>query len=159
MGKPARFNYGWVVVAAGALMTCIGMGAILSLAVFLIGWHLATTYQLDFYVRFQNIPTPARVVSEQPEYQHGTVGKSVVFSGQTELDFGNVADFGSMVGQLHIEPSRALRNLAMLAEPREPLAMLELSFGLDQQMRRPIFIGRATGAGFAAVKRYDSPNP
>ena len=36
----------------------------LSLAVFLIGWHLATTYQLDFYVRFQNIPTPARVVSD-----------------------------------------------------------------------------------------------
>src|SRR5439155_13569980 len=36
---------------------------------------------------------PARVVSEQPEYQHGTVVKSVVFSGQTELDFGNVGDF------------------------------------------------------------------
>src|SRR2546425_5840764 len=36
----------------------------LSLAVFLIGWHLATTYQLDFYVRFHNIPTPARVVSD-----------------------------------------------------------------------------------------------
>jgi NitT/TauT family transport system permease protein len=34
-----------------------------SLVLFLIGWHLATTYQLDFYVRFQNIPTPARVAT------------------------------------------------------------------------------------------------
>jgi hypothetical protein len=28
-------NYGWVVVAAGALMTCIAFGAMFSLAVFL----------------------------------------------------------------------------------------------------------------------------
>jgi len=44
MSKPSGFQYGWVVVAAGALMTCIGMGAMLSLAVFLqpisesMGW-------------------------------------------------------------------------------------------------------------------------
>src|SRR3954466_6496170 len=57
MGKPARFNYGWVVVAAGALMTCIGMGAILSLAVFLqpvsesMGWSrggVSAAATLDF---------------------------------------------------------------------------------------------------------------
>ena len=39
-----RFSYGWVVVGAGALMTCVGFGAMLSLAVFLqpiseaMGW-------------------------------------------------------------------------------------------------------------------------
>src|SRR6476660_6290680 len=32
MSKPTGFNYGWVVVAAGALLTCIGMGAMLSVA-------------------------------------------------------------------------------------------------------------------------------
>jgi MFS family permease len=45
--KPSRFDYGWVVVAAGALMTCVGFGAMLSLAVFLqpiseaMGWSRA----------------------------------------------------------------------------------------------------------------------
>ena len=46
MSKP-RFDYGWVIVAAGALMTCVGFGSMLSLAVFLqpisdtMGWSHA----------------------------------------------------------------------------------------------------------------------
>ncbi len=44
MGKSSGYSYGWVVVAVGALMTCVGFGAMLSLAVFLqpisdaMGW-------------------------------------------------------------------------------------------------------------------------
>ena len=47
MSKSAGFNYGWVVVGAGALMTCVGFGSMMSLAVFLkptsdaTGWSLA----------------------------------------------------------------------------------------------------------------------
>ena len=47
MSKPTRFDYGWVVVAAGALMTCVSFGSVLSLAVFLqpiseaMGWSRA----------------------------------------------------------------------------------------------------------------------
>src|SRR6187402_2017093 len=47
MSKAAGFNYGWVVVGAGALMTCVGFGSMLSLAVFLqpiseaMGWSRA----------------------------------------------------------------------------------------------------------------------
>ncbi len=47
MSKAARFDYGWVVVGAGALMTCVGFGSMLSLAVFLqpiseaMGWSRA----------------------------------------------------------------------------------------------------------------------
>src|SRR3990170_2797388 len=47
MSKSAGFNYGWVVVGAGALMTCVGFGSMLSLAVFLqpmsesMGWSRA----------------------------------------------------------------------------------------------------------------------
>jgi MFS family permease len=47
MSKPSGFNYGWIVVGAGALMTCVGFGAMLSLAVFLqpisesMGWSRA----------------------------------------------------------------------------------------------------------------------
>ena len=45
--KASSFNYGWVVVGAGALMTCVGFGTMLSLAVFLapiteaMGWSRA----------------------------------------------------------------------------------------------------------------------
>jgi MFS family permease len=47
MTTSSRFDYGWVVVAAGALMTCMGFGTMLSLAVFLqpisdaMGWSRA----------------------------------------------------------------------------------------------------------------------
>jgi MFS family permease len=52
-----KLHYGWVVVAVGALMTCIGMGAVFSLAVFLqpiseaTGWSRAgvsSAMTLDF---------------------------------------------------------------------------------------------------------------
>jgi len=45
--KASSFDYGWVIVAAGALMTCVGFGTMLSLAVFLqpiskaMGWSTA----------------------------------------------------------------------------------------------------------------------
>ena len=35
-----------------------------SLGLFLVAWHFATTRQVELYVRFKNIPTPARVVEE-----------------------------------------------------------------------------------------------
>ena len=44
MSQSRTFDYGWVVVGAGAMMTCVGFGAMLSLAVFLqpisdaMGW-------------------------------------------------------------------------------------------------------------------------
>jgi MFS family permease len=47
MSKPSGFDYGWVIVGAGALMTCVGFGSMASLAVFLqpisesMGWSLA----------------------------------------------------------------------------------------------------------------------
>ncbi len=47
MRKASSFDYGWVVVGAGALMTCVGFGSMLSLAVFLqpisdsMGWSRA----------------------------------------------------------------------------------------------------------------------
>ena len=51
--------YGWVIVAAGALMTCVSMGAMFSLAVFLqpmtvdTGWSrtgISTAMTIDFLV-------------------------------------------------------------------------------------------------------------
>jgi MFS family permease len=47
MSNPSESSYGWVVVGAGALMTCVGFGTMLSLAVFLqpiaadTGWSVS----------------------------------------------------------------------------------------------------------------------
>ena len=35
MTRVGGLSYGWIIVAAGALMTCISMGSMFSLAVFL----------------------------------------------------------------------------------------------------------------------------
>src|SRR6201995_5460275 len=57
MSKASSFNYGWVVVGAGALMTCVGFGTMMSLAVFLqpiseaMGWSragISAALTLDF---------------------------------------------------------------------------------------------------------------
>ena len=57
MSKPANSSYGWVVVGVGALMTCVGFGTMLSLAVFLqpisrtMGWSrsgVSAAATLDF---------------------------------------------------------------------------------------------------------------
>ena len=57
MSKPSGFSYGWVVVGAGAMMTCVGFGAMLSLAVFLqpisetMGWSrsgVSAAVTIDF---------------------------------------------------------------------------------------------------------------
>jgi NitT/TauT family transport system permease protein len=36
----------------------------LSIGSVLLAWHLATLYRLDFYIRFNNIPTPAQVMDK-----------------------------------------------------------------------------------------------
>ena len=57
MTRVGGLSYGWIVVAAGALMTCISMGAMFSLAVFLqpmsedTGWSrtgISTAMTIDF---------------------------------------------------------------------------------------------------------------
>jgi len=39
----------------------------LSIGLFLLAWHLATLWDLDIYVRFQNIPSPGDVLAEAIE--------------------------------------------------------------------------------------------
>src|SRR5258708_6377750 len=59
MTRERRPAYGWVIVAAGALMTCVSMGAMFSLAVFLqpmsvdTGWSrtgISTAMTINFVV-------------------------------------------------------------------------------------------------------------
>src|SRR5260221_14307403 len=56
-GTGMNLSYGWVIIAAGALMTCVGIGAMFSLAVYLqpmsaeTGWSragISSAMTLDF---------------------------------------------------------------------------------------------------------------
>lgn len=47
MSTPSESSYGWVVVGAGALMTCVGFGTMLSLAVFLQPIAAATGWSVS----------------------------------------------------------------------------------------------------------------
>jgi NitT/TauT family transport system permease protein len=52
---------GWQGVRQHAPAYLMGACSLLGIVLF---WHLATTYRLDFYVRFTNIPTPMEVLSK-----------------------------------------------------------------------------------------------
>src|ERR1700712_3447131 len=47
----------WLLLNRGGLRAAL-IGAV-SLALFLLAWHLLTTYRVVFFVRFTNVPSPA----------------------------------------------------------------------------------------------------
>jgi NitT/TauT family transport system permease protein len=61
--------------ALGYLLAACSLGAMV------LFWHVATTYRLDFYVRFSNIPTPADVL--QSVMQVSSNGKFVTNIGMS----------------------------------------------------------------------------
>ncbi|MEZ5820824.1 MAG: MFS transporter, partial [Xanthobacteraceae bacterium] len=122
MTQTSRFDYGWVIVAAGALMTCIGFGTMLSLAVFLapiseaMGWSRAgvsAAATLDFL--FMGL---AAFVWGSLSDRYGT--RIVVLAGSVLLGIGLVS-----------------------ASQAQELWQFQLCFG--------VFIGVAAGAFYAPM--------
>lgn len=60
----SRAERAWQVLRQQSSVYLTGSCALLCILLF---WHLATTYKLDFYVRFNNIPTPLEVLSKVVE--------------------------------------------------------------------------------------------
>ena len=56
---PARTG----VVRAGMARLGGPARGLLSIALFLLAWHLLTTYRVSFHIRFLNVPTPASVLA------------------------------------------------------------------------------------------------
>ena len=48
------------------------LAALVSIGSVLLAWHLATHYRLEFYVRFNNIPSPADVFTKVLEVNQST---------------------------------------------------------------------------------------
>ena len=52
-----------------------------SIALFVLAWHVATTWKLDLYVRFMNVPTPADVLaSAEAAWGSPTFGSHLLMS-------------------------------------------------------------------------------
>ncbi len=83
------------------------VAALVSIGCVLLAWHLATHYRLDFYVRFNNIPSPADVFAKVLEVNQSTkfinnIGISVRrillgFAVATVLGVG----LGLLIGRYH----------------------------------------------------------
>jgi len=75
----ARWGGRWLAQHRAEIRSYV-IGAI-SLALFLLAWHLLTTYRVSFHVRFTNVPTPAQVFQSLARAIHdGTLSQHVVLS-------------------------------------------------------------------------------
>jgi len=61
---PGPSERAWQVLRQHAPAYLMGACSLLGIVLF---WHVATTYRLDFYIRFANIPTPMEVLSKVVE--------------------------------------------------------------------------------------------
>jgi NitT/TauT family transport system permease protein len=60
----------WVLLHRSEIRALV-IGAI-SLALFLLAWHLLTTYRVNFHVRFTNVPSPAAVLEKFDRAVHSS---------------------------------------------------------------------------------------
>jgi NitT/TauT family transport system permease protein len=75
----AKWSRRWLAQHRAEVKSYV-IGAI-SLALFLLAWHLLTTYRVSFHVRFTNVPTPAQVFQSLARAAHeGTLSRHVVLS-------------------------------------------------------------------------------
>jgi NitT/TauT family transport system permease protein len=64
----ARRAKRWIALHRGEIRAVV-VGAI-SLALFLLAWHLLTTYRVTMHVRFTNVPSPAAVLEKFERAMH-----------------------------------------------------------------------------------------
>ncbi|MEF7614344.1 ABC transporter permease [Aquincola sp. MAHUQ-54] len=94
----------------GLLLGLVSIGAVL------LAWHLATTFKLDFYVRFGNIPTPADVLAKAIEVgQSGRFGMNVLISLRRILIGFALATVAGVALGLLIGRYRLVRRLSLPA--------------------------------------------
>jgi NitT/TauT family transport system permease protein len=110
MAQPRRASQWLQSRLAGWLLAGVSIGSVLLL------WHLATLYRVDFYIRFNNIPTPAQVFDKVIEVNRSakfitSIGISV---RRILFGFAMAAVLGVGLGIL-IGRYRLVRQLAMPA--------------------------------------------
>lgn len=61
---PSRHGFARAVAAAGRRHGAAAAFSMVSIGALFLVWYVGTRYQLEFYIRFRNVPTPAAVLQE-----------------------------------------------------------------------------------------------
>jgi len=95
--KPARYVAAWLRNVLPKLLTTT-----LSIGMFVAFWYFATKYKLDFYIRFNNIPSPGEVVDNASRLMHSEkfYNDMYVSLRRILLGFGIATVFGVALGLL-----------------------------------------------------------
>jgi len=129
---------------------------IASVGLFFAAWHVATTRRVEFYVRFQNVPSPAQVLEEAvelfstaPFYVHILASLERIWLGfaiATVLGVG----LGLLIGWFR-PAADVLWPLVELLRPIPAVAWVPLSIMLWPTERSSIVFITALGAFFPIV--------
>jgi len=127
-----------------------------SLGLFVAAWHIATTRQLDFYVRFTNIPSPGRTLEEAVKlftskmfYVHIGASLERIYLGfalATVLGIG----LGLLIGWFRIAEDLLFPPIELL-RPIPAVAWVPLSIMLWPTERSSIVFITGLGAFFPIV--------
>src|SRR5215471_9312241 len=128
----------------------------LSIGLFLLAWQVATQWDLDFYVRFQNIPSPGDVLAEAIElfgsrafYVHILASLERIYLGfalATVLGIG----LGLLIGWFRIAEDLLFPPIELL-RPIPAVAWVPLSIMLWPTERSSIVFITGLGAFFPIV--------
>ncbi len=129
---------------------------VLSLALFFLAWHVATTHQLALYVRFQNVPTPARVLDEamvlfasRAYYIHIVASLERIYLGFA-MATGLGVGLGLLIGWFKAAEDLLLPPIELL-RPIPAVAWVPLAIMLWPTERSSIVYITALGAFFPIV--------
>src|SRR5262245_15414443 len=129
---------------------------VVALGVFLAAWHVATTWEIELYVRFQNVPTPAEVLEEATAllgsavfYVHILASLERIWLGfliATALGVG----LGLLIGWFQFAEDTLLPPIELL-RPIPAVAWVPLSIMLWPTERSSIVFITSLGAFFPIV--------
>src|SRR3989441_11270716 len=129
---------------------------VLSLGLFFAAWHVATTWDIDFYVRFQNIPTPAEVLEEAVAlfgsagfYVHILASLERIWLGFTIATTLGVG-LGLLIGWFRFAEDTLFPPIELF-RPIPPVAWVPLSLMLWPTERSSIVFITTLGAFFPIV--------
>src|SRR5437867_5298494 len=127
-----------------------------SIGLFLLAWHVATSWDLDFYVRFQNIPSPGDVLAEAIElfnswsfYGHILASLERIWLGFAIATVLGVA-LGLLIGWFRFAEDTLLPPIELF-RPIPAVAWVPLSIMLWPTERSSIVFITTLGAFFPIV--------
>src|SRR6266581_3757265 len=129
---------------------------VLSIGFFFAAWHVATTWDMDFYVRFQNIPTPWEVLEEAAAQLRGAAFYGHILASLERIWLGFAiatvlgVGLGLLIGWFRFAEDTLFPPIELL-RPIPAVAWVPLSIMLWPTERSSIVFITTLGAFFPIV--------